>query len=66
MKLKLPDKNRVGRPRTNWLIGTAERVWGELKETECHLPGNRHGSQGKSQKRSNKKDNDGKSNNEET
>ena len=34
IKLKLPDKNRVGRPRTNWLIGTAERVWGELKETE--------------------------------
>ena len=34
MKLKLPGKNRVGRPRTNWLIGTAERAWGELKETE--------------------------------
>jgi len=26
-RLKLPDKNRVGRPKTNWLIGTAEMLW---------------------------------------
>jgi len=28
--LKLPDKNRVGRPKTNWLIGTAGMLWKEI------------------------------------
>ena len=28
---KLPEYNRVGRPRTNWAIITMERVWNSLQ-----------------------------------